>query len=166
MQQVFLLSCLQAARNKSAPFLFPSSYHIKCIGHTIKVRRAACERFSGLLFAFVKYFRHFSIPPLCKAQKTSMKRNRCVIFQHPAALQGPKNLYKEGNRCVIFQHSAALKGPKTSIKRGIAVLYFSIPPPCKAPKQPSPLRQKIFMENTRISQTCRRGYLDAFRLVL
>ena len=123
MQQVFLLSCLQAARNKSAPFLFPSSYHIKCIGHTIKVRRAACERFSGLLFAFVKYFRHFSIPPLCKAQKTSMKRNRCVIFQHPAALQGPKNLYKEGNRCVILQHSAALQGPKTALLYGRRFLW-------------------------------------------
>jgi len=101
MQQVFLLSCLQAARNKSAPFLFPSSYHIKCIGHTIKVRRAACERFSGLLFAFVKYFRHFSIPPLCKAQKTSMKRNRCVIFQHPAALQSSKTHYEEELLCYI-----------------------------------------------------------------
>ena len=77
---------------------------------------------------------YFSIPPPCKAQKPTMKKNCCVIFQHPAALQGPKNLYKEGNRCVIFQHSAALKGPKTSIKRGIAVLYFSIPPPCKAQK--------------------------------
>ena len=151
---------------------------------------------------------YFSIPPPCKAQKPTMKKNCCVIFQHPAALQGPKNLYKEGNRCVIFQHSAALQGPKTSIKRGIAVLYFSIPPPCRAqkpsmkknccvilqhpaalqgpknlyeeeplcytsafrrsarPKNSPPLRQKIFMENTRISQTCRRGYLDAFRLVL
>ena len=77
---------------------------------------------------------YFSISPPCKAQKTSMKRNRCVILQHPDALQGPKNLYKEGNRCVIFQHSAALQGPKTSIKRGIAVLYFSSPPPCKAQK--------------------------------
>ena len=143
MQQVFLLSCLQAARNKSAPFLFPSSYHIKCIGHTIKVRRAACERFSGLLFAFVKYFRHFSIPPLCKAQKTSMKRNRCVIFQHPAALQSPKTLYEEELLCY------------TSASRRSA-----------RPKNSPPLRQKIFMENTRISQTCRRGYLDAFRLVL
>lgn len=90
MQQVFLLSCLQAARNKSAPSLFSSSYHIKCIGHTIKVRRAACERFSGLLFAFVKYFRHFSIPPPCRAQKPTMKKNCCVILQHSAALQGPK----------------------------------------------------------------------------
>lgn len=99
MQQVFLLSCLQAARNKSAPFLFPSSYHIKCIGHTIKVRRAACERFSGLLFAFVKYFRHFSIPPPCRAQKPTMKKNCCVIFQHSAALQGQKNLYEEEPLC-------------------------------------------------------------------
>ena len=98
MQQVFLLSCLQAARNKSASSLFSSSYHIKCIGHTIKVRRAACERFSGLLFAFVKYFRHFSIPPPCKAQKTSMKKNCCVIFQHSAALQGPKTALLYGRR--------------------------------------------------------------------
>ena len=156
MQQVFLLSCLQAARNKSAPSLFSSSYHIKCIGHTIKVRRAACERFSGLLFAFVKYFRHFSIPPLCKAQKTSMKRNRCVIFQHPAALQSskthyeeellcyisasrrparPKNLYKEGNRCVILQHSAALQSPKTLYEEEL-LCYTSASRRSARPKKP------------------------------
>ena len=148
MQQVFLLSCLQAARNKSAPFLFPSSYHIKCIGHTIKVRRAACERFSGLLFAFVKYFRHFSIPPHCRVQKPTMKKNCCVIFQHSAALQDPKNLYeeeplcyisafrrsarpknlyKEGNRCVILQHSAALQSPKTVLSFTAEDFYGEYP---------------------------------------
>ena len=76
---------------------------------------------------------YFSIPPPCRAQKPSMKKNCCVIFQHPAALQGPKNLYKEGNRCVIFQHSAALQGPKTSMKRNRCVI-FQHPAALQGPK--------------------------------